>query len=849
MFTGQQPRGGAMGGMFDREKNKNADASGSANASRARLDPEEGPEMLPEGINLAREVVTQLEECVIEAIMQLNFETAEFVAELLFAHCAHSEDFERGSEDSASSAGSTVPSTDYSDDGLSCTGVRANAIYYYTLALFLNNKLDLALELSKRYRDMHLGICYLFARCAIRLNRSINQAAASLSKLMDKTPNSGSHQSSTNTGSTQSLFPIDNDFSPTFTSCKSGLGNSMAGKGSDLGTKFNDLPFFPDNATLHGLLGKLYQKLDMAEESSAHFSDSLSLNPYLWESYTALCDMRATVDLKHLYYVVAKNLARHKKADSLKLNKHNFNPNLNGIPSDSGYYSRGNIGTIRKHNHKNLMFNDRNNLKDSNNGKLSFRNNGPIFQHNMEHQVDGMDNSSKGSGNSRRGTHSPLLSNANNSSTIKQQTLSTLAKIQRKTKSKSLATPPPKTQHFTDRNNDNSHRVAFRTPRGSVGNQDNGMEVHNTKNQMEIHHTELQDPYSIHKSVGKRPNNKSLFALHSSNNEPSITLPDIFFVFSNIKKASISFDSYKAIRILENHVPRHIRVHMPWCQALLGRLHYELINYEMSTKYFNRLRKLQPSRVQDMEYYSTLLWHSNAKVEMTILVDFLLRNLPNEPQTWCCLGNYYSLANDHENAINAFKKASELNPNFAYAYTLEGHEHSANDSYGTAKICYRKAIACDAYHYNAYYGLGMCSMKLGQFDEALLFFEKARIINPVNVILICCCGIALEKLSYQEKALQYYELACELQPTSSFAKFKKSHLLFSMGRYSVALENFEELVVLTPDESAVHFILGQLYQMTGRKKDAIREFTIAINLDQKGNQVILDALEKCHMQE
>ena len=44
----------------------------------------------------------------------------------------------------------------------------------------------------------------------------------------------------------------------------------------------------------------------------------------------------------------------------------------------------------------------------------------------------------------------------------------------------------------------------------------------------------------------------------------------------------------------------------------LGRLHYEIVNYPQSELYF--LRKLDRTRLQDMEYYLTLLWHLNKKL-------------------------------------------------------------------------------------------------------------------------------------------------------------------------------------------------------------------------------------------
>ena len=42
----------------------------------------------------------------------------------------------------------------------------------------------------------------------------------------------------------------------------------------------------------------------------------------------------------------------------------------------------------------------------------------------------------------------------------------------------------------------------------------------------------------------------------------------------------------------------------------------------------------------------------------------------------------------------------------SYAYTLSGHEYSANDDFEKAMACYRSAIRIDERHYNAWYGLG-----------------------------------------------------------------------------------------------------------------------------------------------
>ena len=67
------------------------------------------------------------------------------------------------------------------------------------------------------------------------------------------------------------------------------------------------------------------------------------------------------------------------------------------------------------------------------------------------------------------------------------------------------------------------------------------------------------------------------------------------------------------------------------------------------------------------------------------------------------VGNCFSLQKEHDTALKFFQRAIQLQPDFAYAYTLSGHEYSANDDFEKAMACYRSAIRLDERHYNAWY--------------------------------------------------------------------------------------------------------------------------------------------------
>jgi len=54
-----------------------------------------------------------------------------------------------------------------------------------------------------------------------------------------------------------------------------------------------------------------------------------------------------------------------------------------------------------------------------------------------------------------------------------------------------------------------------------------------------------------------------------------------------------------------------------------------------------------------------------------------------------------------------------------------------------------------------------------------------------------------------------------------------------MQRFDAALDELEQLRDMAPDESNVHFMLGRVYKQLGNKSEALRHYTIAMNLDPK----------------
>lgn len=277
----------------------------------------------------------------------------------------------------------------------------------------------------------------------------------------------------------------------------------------------------------------------------------------------------------------------------------------------------------------------------------------------------------------------------------------------------------------------------------------------------------------------------------------------------------------------------------PWVLAQMGRAQYQQANYAEAEKFFRRLRILAPTRLEDMEVYSTILWHLRRETDLSFLAHELVEADWHSPQAWCTLGNAWSLASDREQAVRCFQRATQLDPKFAYAYTLQGHEHVLNEEYDKALRSYRRAISADRRHYNAYYGIGKVYEKLGNYDKALGHYNTASAINPTNAVLICCIGTVLEKQKQIMQALQYFSKATDLAPRAAQTRFKKARALLAIGQVEAAQRELMILKDLAPDEARVHFLLGKLSKTLRDKKSAVRHFTTALSLDPKVSRILV----------
>ena len=205
------------------------------------------------------------------------------------------------------------------------------------------------------------------------------------------------------------------------------------------------------------------------------------------------------------------------------------------------------------------------------------------------------------------------------------------------------------------------------------------------------------------------------------------------------------YDSVKAIEAFAT-VPTAQR-ETPWVLAQMGKAYYERTQYAEAEAVFRKIREKVPSYLENMEVYSNTLWQLKEEVALGYLAHTLMDQDRLSPQAWCALGNASSLDRQHDDAIKCFSRATQLDPKFAYAFTLQGHEHVANEEYDKAMAAYRNAIGADNRHYNGWYGLGNVYEHLGKFEVAEKHYRAAAQINQNNAMILVRVGVVRHQCS------------------------------------------------------------------------------------------------------
>ena len=165
-----------------------------------------------------------------------------------------------------------------------------------------------------------------------------------------------------------------------------------------------------------------------------------------------------------------------------------------------------------------------------------------------------------------------------------------------------------------------------------------------------------------------------------------------------------------------------------------------------------------------------------------------------DPDAYCYLGKIYKEKNELDVAIENFKRALDIKPNFFEAnYELGKIYYSLND-YKTASKYLTNACVLNIENPELMSMTAETYKKTGKSDEAILLFEKIIEKDPKNAFANAKIGEIYYQRADYRKAIQYYEESIQNSYDEQVAiQLAKSY--FELGEFNSSEDVIREILL------------------------------------------------------
>ncbi|MCF6281991.1 MAG: tetratricopeptide repeat protein [Candidatus Polarisedimenticolaceae bacterium] len=200
-----------------------------------------------------------------------------------------------------------------------------------------------------------------------------------------------------------------------------------------------------------------------------------------------------------------------------------------------------------------------------------------------------------------------------------------------------------------------------------------------------------------------------------------------------------------------------------------------------------------------------------------LLYQRILKRHPEDVDTLYMLGTLYAEQGDLLKASRYLLQAANHAPRSPMIQNNLGNVYLQSGEYEEAVLCYQKTLMIDASMSQANYNLGQALMQLGRLSEALSYYQKTVTLQPHYFSAWFNLGKVEMALGQYDKAIAALRKALELQPDSSLILHSLGSALAVADQNDEAIRCYERLLELRPeDESAKHALAVLKGETTAR---------------------------------
>ena len=292
----------------------------------------------------------------------------------------------------------------------------------------------------------------------------------------------------------------------------------------------------------------------------------------------------------------------------------------------------------------------------------------------------------------------------------------------------------------------------------------------------------------------------------------------------------------------------------------LGLTYFDAKKYEEAAEAFKYVVEKQPDNIDAIEALGLANEHLGRYSEAS--ENFKQSIIINPPEKYKSLGLTYSLSGKYEEAIDACKKALELDPNNAKkysdlgctymmagrndeaieaclqainidskcedAYFWLGNTYHNMGNYEKAIETYKNLLKIDSQYMDAYFEIGNIYAVLNKYEDAINCYNEALKIEPNDNITYNQLGVAYLKLKRNTEAINSFKNSLRIDNNWELPYQNLGDTYLNLSQYEDAIKCYEQAIVIDPNCARAHYGIGTCYSALGQSEKAMISYEEAI---------------------
>ena len=130
-----------------------------------------------------------------------------------------------------------------------------------------------------------------------------------------------------------------------------------------------------------------------------------------------------------------------------------------------------------------------------------------------------------------------------------------------------------------------------------------------------------------------------------------------------------------------------------------------------------------------------------------------------------------------------------------------------------------------------YYQMGLTHVQKGDFDQAILYFNKTIEMDPKNSMAYNNRGSAYAVKGQYDRAISDWTKALEIDPKYAGAYYNRGNVFCRMGQYDKAISDLNKAIEIDPRHAGAYTERGIAYQEKGQNDQAISDYNKALEIN------------------